>query len=580
MNSTTFTRKVVIGAVVTAGVTTLAACGSSGGGSSSSSLLSGQSISHALLISVDGLHQQDIANCIAANTCPNIASLANNGVTYTGANTPGLSDSVPGLAALVTGGSPKTTGLFYDDIYDRTLYSGTDTNCTGSQGVEVFLQEQAGIDGYNGGNLVHLDGGGDFNPQQLPRMKNANGGCVPVYPHNFIKTNTIFEVVRENMAGAFTAWADKHAWGTDWVNGPSGSGVNDLARTEINSDFNTAQGQATAAGFDFTNTPTQTKVFDHIHTQIIINQIDGLDSTGVVSAAMGGSAPSNKIPVPAVFGTNYQTLSVAQKALNSKGGGYTDANFTPNTLTADAIKFLDNEIGLIKTELANKNLLNSTVVIITAKHGQTPADRSKLRKIGDTIGSTLTAATLGTNSNIGSASDPVTGNLLGTGQFTEDDVGFIWLNDQSDANRATVVAALKANASCPTVDDTTKIIVAGQVNPGICAGADSGSGVIDLKADGRFGDPTLGRTPDIMVQPNSGVIFSKSGKKDAEHGGAAPTDTNVGLLVSHPALAKQTVSTAVLTTQVAPTILKALKLDPSLLNSVKAEGTAVLPNLF
>lgn len=554
----------------------LTACGGSDSSNSSSSL----GVKHALLISIDGLHQQDLAVCIAANTCPNIASLATTGVIYTGANTPGLSDSVPGLAALVTGGSPKSTGLFYDDIYDRTLYSGTDVTCKGTQGVEVFLQELAGVDAYNGGALAHLDGGGDFNSQQVPRRKTSNGDCVAVYPHDFIQTNTIFEVVRENISGAYTAWADKHAWGSDWVNGPSGTGVMDLARTEINSDYNTARGQTTAAGYDFTYTPTQTQVFDHYHTQIIINQIDGLDSTGVVSAAMGGSTASNKIPVPTLFGTNYQTLSVAQKALNSNGGGYTDANFTPNTLTAAAIAFLDTEIGSIKTELNKQNLLGSTIIVISAKHGQTPGDRSKLRKIGDTIGSTLAVASLGANSSIGSGTDPVTGNVLGTGQFTEDDVGFIWLNDQSASGRAAVIAALKANTGCPVVDASTKIIVAGQSNPGVCAGSDTGSGVIDLKADGRFGDPSQGRTPDIMIQPNSGVIYSKSAKKDAEHGGAAPTDTNVGLLVSNPSLSKLTVGTSVFTTQIAPTIVKALGLDPSLLNSVKAEGTAVLPNVF
>ena len=98
-------------------------------------------IQHVLLISIDGMHEQDLGNCLSANTCPNIAKLANHGVNYTNAFTPGLSDSVPGLAALVTGGSPRSTGLFYDDIYDRTLYAGTDPTCTGTQGVEVFLQE-------------------------------------------------------------------------------------------------------------------------------------------------------------------------------------------------------------------------------------------------------------------------------------------------------------------------------------------------------------------------------------------------------------------------------------------------------
>ncbi|MFP3589290.1 alkaline phosphatase family protein, partial [Paraburkholderia sp. SIMBA_055] len=83
-------------------------------------------VRHVLLISVDGLHEQDVARCIAANTCPNMALLAKSGVTYTNAYTPGLSDSFPGLAALVTGGLPKSAGLFYDVSYDRTLYAPSD----------------------------------------------------------------------------------------------------------------------------------------------------------------------------------------------------------------------------------------------------------------------------------------------------------------------------------------------------------------------------------------------------------------------------------------------------------------------
>jgi hypothetical protein len=128
-------------------------------------------IEHVLLLSIDGMHQQDLTKCIAANTCPHIAALADHGITYSNAYAPGLTDSVPGLAALVTGGSPRSTGLFYDDIYDRTLYSGADIHCTGKQGVEVFLQELVGIDAINGGALTHLDGGGAFNPQQIPRRK-------------------------------------------------------------------------------------------------------------------------------------------------------------------------------------------------------------------------------------------------------------------------------------------------------------------------------------------------------------------------------------------------------------------------
>ena len=516
-------------------------------------------IRHVLMVSVDGMHQQDLDVCVANGTCPNVAALANHGITYTQAFTPGLSDSVPGLAALVTGGSPLSTGLFYDDVYDRTLYPGTDPTCATIPGVEVFLQEQVGVDALNGGALLHMDGGGSFNPQQIPRRK-VGTDCVPVYPHNFIQTNTIFEVVKQHLPGSHTAWSDKHAWGTDWVNGPSGLGVDDLARTEINSID-----PASPVGSDYTQSLTgdtatdpsylHTETFDNIHLNNVLNEINGKDSTG-----------ANLAPVPTIFGTNFQTLSVAQKALNSQGGGYIDAAFTPNKNVAAAITYIDNAIGMMTEELKKKHLMESTLMIITAKHGQSPADYSKLKKIGNTVSSTL-------GSLVASSSDSLTGNNLGS-SVTTDDVAFIWLTDQSQ--HASAVALLNANSSCPSVDAVTKVVTSGS---GICT--DSGGSVIDLSTmPSKFGDPASGRTPDIMVQPNSGVIYSKSKAKDMEHGGFAPNDGNVALLVSNPALDKKTITSHVDTTQVAPTIIKALGLAPSLLLAVQKEGTKVLPGLF
>jgi arylsulfatase A-like enzyme len=90
------------------------------------------------------------------------------------------------------------------------------------------------------------------------------------------------------------------------------------------------------------------------------------------------------------------------------------------------------------------------------------------------------------------------------------------------------------------------------------------------------GDP---RTPDIIVQPNVGVVYTGSTKKQAEHGGFAQDDTNVMLLVSNPRIEASTVTSFVETSQVAPTILKALGLDPSDLDAVRKEGTPVLPGL-
>ena len=90
------------------------------------------------------------------------------------------------------------------------------------------------------------------------------------------------------------------------------------------------------------------------------------------------------------------------------------------------------------------------------------------------------------------------------------------------------------------------------------------------------GDP---RTPDIIVQPNVGVVYTGSLKKQAEHGGFAHDDTNVMLLVSNPEFDSKTVTSAVETTQVAPTILQALGLDLNKLQGVQKEGTPALPGL-
>ncbi|MBF4039355.1 alkaline phosphatase family protein [Burkholderia pseudomallei] len=504
-----------------------------------------------LLVSIDGLHEQDLARCIGANTCPNLALLAKSGVTYTNARTPGLSDSFPGLAALVTGGSPKSAGLFYDVSYDRTLYAPSDATCSGKQGWNVVFDETTGIDAMNGGALTHLDGGGAFNPQAIPHAR-VNGQCVSVHPHDYVKTNTVFEVVKEHLRGSHTAWADKHAWGYDWVNGPSGKGVDDLARTEINSID-------PATGTPYTDIYTHTEKFDDYHVQAIVNQIDGKNSTGTAAA-----------PVPTLFGTNFQTLSVAQKATVASGGGYLDASFTPGPEVANAIAYVDGALGRIVAELRQRGLYDSTVVIVTAKHGQSPTDHTKLVKHGDTLTALLEAnGFVDPNGNFGqnntASGNPNDGTgLVGTGFVQTDDVGLVWLRDPRQLSAA--VATLKANLGCNA--------------PGICADGPQAYILYGPSVAERFGDPALGRTPDIVVQPNPGVIYTSSKKKDEEHGGNAPDDSHLGLLVSYAGLRQgRTIDAPVLTTQVAPTILRSLGLEPRLLHAVALEGTRVLPGL-
>jgi len=85
-------------------------------------------------------------------------------------------------------------------------------------------------------------------------------------------------------------------------------------------------------------------------------------------------------------------------------------------------------------------------------------------------------------------------------------------------------------------------------------------------------------TPDLIVQPEYGTIYTGSTKKNAEHGGFSFGDTNVGLIISTLACphAQSRPGTDV---QVAPTILEALSLDAEALGAVRLEHTPVLPGL-
>jgi hypothetical protein len=122
-------------------------------------LMSGASFDHVLLLSVDGLHQADVADPVlqaASNpinhqpVLRNIIGLQNQGVTYTNASTPVPSDSGPGTYTEMTGAHPGTTGYFYDDSYDRGLFPPASVGSS-TLGTPVVLS--VNLD-YNGNNLT------------------------------------------------------------------------------------------------------------------------------------------------------------------------------------------------------------------------------------------------------------------------------------------------------------------------------------------------------------------------------------------------------------------------------------------
>jgi Type I phosphodiesterase / nucleotide pyrophosphatase len=535
-------------------------------------------IKHVLLISIDGMHAVDYQNCARGVSgvndggpyCPNLAALAANGVNYVAASTSRPSDSFPGLMAIVTGGTPRTVGVYYDVAYDRSLDAPAKTTgngvaagpCTpGAAPTGTRTEYEEGIDldqsklnaGAPGADLTN-GGMTAIDPQRLPRDPKA--GCAPVFPWNFVRTNTIFGVVHN--AGGYTSWYDKHpAYAA--VAGPGGGTLNEYFSPEINSAVVAVPGYATPAGVSCSPIPDPSQTGSWTDSFANIQCYDTIKVKGILNQIHGKTHDGNAARVPNVFGMNFQAVSVGQKLLESGvgNGGYLDAAGTPSELLTQEIQFVDASIGEMVNDLKDTGELDSTLIVITAKHGQGPIDPHRFLPIPGHSGTNGTTPATLLASLLPLSESPL--NPTGIGA-TEDDVSLLWLSNSNTT--ASAVATLEANGSK---------IGLGTIFYGPTL-------AMNYNPPGLLpnGDP---RTPDIIVTPNPGVIYTGSTAKQSEHGGFSHDDTNVMMLLSNPSFRPHTVYSDVSTTQVAPTILKALGLNPRDLQAVQLEGTSVLPDI-
>jgi hypothetical protein len=370
-----------------------------------------------------------------------------------------------------------------------------------------------------------------------------------------MRANTIFEVVKSagegEDHGGRTAWADKHP-AYDIVNGPSGKGVDDLYTPEVTN----------VGGLDNTHSVVCTVENDRKKVQAVINEINGLTHDG-----------KKAVGTPVIFGMNFQAVSVGQKLaidnydnscvddtdpkINQQPGGYTDGAGAPSAVLAYGLQKTDQALARMIAALKDQDLYDSTLFIVSAKHGQSPINPLKIVKPGhfaDLVaglpdGKTNPAAIAITN-----AANCSTGPC---GFVQDDDIALIWLQGQNISGQQGT-DYLNTNASALLIDE-------------VMGGAE-----LTLK----FNDPTTdSRTPDVIVQPQYGTVYTASTAKNAEHGGFSFGDTNVGLIVSNPEFKASVLKTPVATSQVAPSILRALGLDPNSLQAVRAEKTEVLPGL-
>jgi hypothetical protein len=508
---------------------------------------------HVLLLSVDGMHQSDLDWYVASHPGSALAQLVDGGTRYTQAGTTTPSDSFPGMVAQVTGGGPGTTGVYYDDTWNAALLPAGTTSCKGVKpGVEIDFTEdldknKASIDAGQGlkglpGSILQMSGAPQklIDPSKLPVDPTT---CKPVYPHSYLQANTVFEVAQN--AGLRTAWSDKHA-AYEILNGPTGTGIDDLFTPEINSD---ATGYP--AGDDWTSDNKATEQYDSYKVQAVLNEIDGYNHQR-----------TNRVGTPSIFGMNFQAVSTAQKLPTSEGltGGYVAKN-VPGPLVVKNLDFVSDEIGRMVSELRKRHLDKVTTIILSAKHGQSPTDPKALTRVDDgPLLDGLNAAWKKTH--------PKAGDLVA--HAVDDDGMLIWLNDRSKAATDFAKSYLLAQSGTGT-----------DINKAPKAFTHSGLTTIYAGAAAAkyFGvKPGDARVPDIFGIAQYGVVYTGGTKKVAEHGGAHSDDLNVPLVISGAFTPNHTIDNApVQTKQIAPTILTLLGLDPNALVAVDKEHTEDLP---
>jgi Type I phosphodiesterase / nucleotide pyrophosphatase len=557
-------------------------------------------IQHVLLISVDGMHQSDLDWYVANHPNSELARLAEWGQEYTNDHTADPSDSDPAGTALMTGGDPRVTGIYYDDEYSHGVFPPGTTNCSGPvpggnviydspddnlPAVPDLLNNGSGntFPSFDEGGSIY-PGGIDKDPGKIMNLSpHPQSGlnpatypvdpktCKPIQPWDFLGVNTIFQVIHN--AGMRTAYAEKHAIYSSF-NGPGSNGmsIDDFFGPEIDSQAVEPNGVPYPVDGAWTADNAATKQYDSYKVQAVINWIDGYNHSGI----------GPKVGTPAIYGMNFQTVSTAEKLKSSPAvligpnaqgnytdgpslpGGYMNQNGlqVPGPLLQSALDYVNESLQQMAEAIQAAGETNSTAIILTAKHGQSPLNDNQLQRIDDgPIINGVNAAWV--------ALHPSNPTLVV--QEADDDGLLWWLSDRSPQATEFVKNYLWTH-SAPAVNYAGQTVTVQHSGlKRIFAGQESAKFFGVANSDPHH--------PDVFGIAQVGTIYT-TGSKIAEHGGDNPGDRDVPLVVYAPGNVHHgRFDQWVEATQVAPTILKLLGLDPNQLEAVQREGTQVLPGI-
>jgi len=273
--------------------------------------------------------------------------------------------------------------------------------------------------------------------------------------------------------------------------------------------------------------PSAAAAADDRRLDVLLNWIQGKDSTGREHPG-----------VPQLFGMNFTAFAAAQRAPNA---GYTDMLATPSPALRARLRHIDESIGRIVERLRTEHIFDSTWIVVTATYTQSPMARRALRHVP-----------------VKELHEVLDKYPESTAVYSSSEgVVMIWLRDPKAADR--VARDYAAKARTLGIDEIYT------------------SGRLKLFLEPERSSP---RSPDVLLLPQAGVIWSKDDNAIAARSGLRDDDTHVALLVSGAQLTGRTDPTPVPTSQTPAMILRALGMEKLDLPALHREHSPALPGIF